>query len=1852
MAITTKNQDYFDDLNIPDVNGKSPIDKNYLRVLFKPGVNVQTRELNQAQSMLQAQIDRLGSGLFKPNSQVVGGQITFDSAIGCIEFSTDSQITESLLTQFQEDLTLLKITRQTTDSTNAISKASVTAIESVTNSNEGATHRIYYKNIEGTPIENVISSSEELTLSYGDFITDEYTLTPIARKKAVGLTADAGIYFVRGSMVASQRQYAARPLDIDSDNFNGFAYFLVEENYVDSIDDSTLNDNASNTSNFLESGADRYQIVLTLKLLTAEELSIAENAIKLADIRSNEIYIQYNGIDQSGAALEDTLARRTYEESGNYTVKNFELELKELFGSDYNAIYTSPQDVLDFTGISSTDASDYFVAKLSPGVAYVKGKRVETLAPSNLVIPKAKKTYTDLTFERGQRTKYNAATSALYGNYVTGYTGYYNSSYNQYNGYGYGAGNIDNGSSGLPVFENDNVSYVLYDSKGLDIGTTKISGIEPEGIKDADQINAKLYLYDIVLDDGARFNDVVVIASDVPIASYGKFSFTVEKPNGVALNDINNTDSIFQFPHEAITSVENLVVSRRLSDTNTLLANTNFVDFSPSEEGPSGRSYDASRNNIVVAKNGEIITSGYYIIPNGNGIRIVFDTTLLAGTTVSVIVTETGNIDGADFGIKLKTTKSVNLIADEGDIYKLDGVYHAISITDTTNWVLVDDGQRDNVYVNAKVRKIGGGTATTLEVTYWEFRNAGGKYYTVNSYKVGNIATSTQAPLDEIPTYGDIVLSDSIDCRSLPNQLRLSLDPYSAITAQIDFYLPRIDLISVNSDNSLRVISGQADLDPKLPNIPDDGMAIYALYVPQFTANATDVDVRFIENRRYTMQDIGNIEKRIGAIEYYTSLSLLERDANDRSIFGTDGEKFKNGFITDGFRNLDVSDSSQPEFLCSIDSERGILYPYHTGYSIPFNPNATTNGVITIKNNKAFLSYSETDVDYLTQSSASQFIDLQPHEQSADVGIMNLTPEVDTWSEKTEQAQTSVELYDGFDSVLRDFANEAGFTGTQWNSWVTTSSVSKKVKNKKAALKFLQANGATGVDIGKFSNKFGGLFGGLFGKKKKRITIQNQVASGVQTDLAFEDVEQSLGDYVKDVKISTYMRTRSVLVDVASVKPNTRFYAFFDGKDVTQFVKLLPTTFNSATYNLTVDEGKSQTELLAKYSTTPQLELKSDEDGNIVAMFIIPNDSDFKFSTGEKLLRLTNSPRNIKDEEDSFAEARFISNGLDIDSSETVISTQVPRVKRQEVQRNRICVRKNDPIAQTFRIEDDCGIFASSVELAFAQKPPAGSAQVQVYLVTVANGYPTDTIVPGSETSLTNSQINVSDDSSLMTRFEFANPIYLEPNVEYAVVAFSGSYGYKAYIADLGAVDITSNGAIISEQPAVGVFFTSANKTTWSASQNRDLKFKINRANFNVTSGTLVVNPVIGSGLHRVDISSFAAVPANDFQNIGWETANVTVAVAEAPVGGRTAVVSPVFNSINTAIVGFNITEPGTGYTSDPVITVTQIGANARSATFQGKRPQYRIGAFNLNQKFIELSGKTQISNILELDTGANARTYSVESGEPVENLVNSNFAIGTDTTDDVRLSTTLTTTDSRISPVIDLESLSLETREYAVKESGATSRYFSKPVYLAEPADQLDVIVDINLPTKSSNIKVFGQFFDENNNSISNKYFTRKSPNSGLKYANVVPGWRLVANGTTVGANVVAIITDVQHVEGIWRYYYNETTAIDVETPYDLIAPSVTLPLSTTPLAETHQVIIGSNNLALSVPTESDWIELTPASPTVIPVNSDRAKYSEVKFNVNPAVDFKQFAVKIEFRGKDYIDVPTIRNFRAIATL
>ena len=64
-------------LNASPYFGDYNEDKNFHRVLFRPSVAVQARELNQVQSILQNQIERFGQHVFKDGSKVKGCGIAY-----------------------------------------------------------------------------------------------------------------------------------------------------------------------------------------------------------------------------------------------------------------------------------------------------------------------------------------------------------------------------------------------------------------------------------------------------------------------------------------------------------------------------------------------------------------------------------------------------------------------------------------------------------------------------------------------------------------------------------------------------------------------------------------------------------------------------------------------------------------------------------------------------------------------------------------------------------------------------------------------------------------------------------------------------------------------------------------------------------------------------------------------------------------------------------------------------------------------------------------------------------------------------------------------------------------------------------------------------------------------------------------------------------------------------------------------------------------------------------------------------------------------------------------------------------------------------------------------------------------------------------------------------------------------------------------------------------------------------------------------------------------------------------------------------------------------------------------------
>ena len=59
--------------------------KNYQRVLFKPGLPIQSRELTTLQSILQNQVEKFGKHFFKEGAVVVPGQLAYESEYTCVQ---------------------------------------------------------------------------------------------------------------------------------------------------------------------------------------------------------------------------------------------------------------------------------------------------------------------------------------------------------------------------------------------------------------------------------------------------------------------------------------------------------------------------------------------------------------------------------------------------------------------------------------------------------------------------------------------------------------------------------------------------------------------------------------------------------------------------------------------------------------------------------------------------------------------------------------------------------------------------------------------------------------------------------------------------------------------------------------------------------------------------------------------------------------------------------------------------------------------------------------------------------------------------------------------------------------------------------------------------------------------------------------------------------------------------------------------------------------------------------------------------------------------------------------------------------------------------------------------------------------------------------------------------------------------------------------------------------------------------------------------------------------------------------------------------------------------------------------
>lgn len=159
-----------------------------------------------------------------------------------------------------------------------------------------------------------------------------------------------------------------------------------------------------------------------------------------------------------------------------------------------------------------------------------------------------------------------------------------------------------------------------------------------------------------------------------------------------------------------------------------------------------------------------------------------------------------------------------------------------------------------------------------------------------------------------------------------------------------------------------------------------------------------------------------------------------------------------------------------------------------------------------------------------------------------------------------------------------------------------------------------------------------------------------------------------------------------------------------------------------------------------------------------------------------------------------------------------------------------------DPVGQGFFTFGTSGpIYISSIDLFFASRDETIPVQLQIRKVTA--GYPDiEFVSPDAVVDLPASSVQTTGDEdgfSKPTTFRFAKPILLEADQQYCFVVQSNSNAYNLYTARMGQESFETK-KVIFEQPYIGTMFKSANNFTWVVSQNETLKFRINKAVFDV----------------------------------------------------------------------------------------------------------------------------------------------------------------------------------------------------------------------------------------------------------------------------------------------------------------------------------------------------------------------------------------------------------------------------------
>jgi hypothetical protein len=558
---------------------------------------------------------------------------------------------------------------------------------------------------------------------------------------------------------------------------------------------------------------------------------------------------------------------------------------------------------------------------------------------------------------------------------------------------------------------------------------------------------------------------------------------------------------------------------------------------------------------------------------------------------------------------------------------------------DVTDNYEFDNGQRKTHYDHATIKLKRGFSSPRgrvfVQYRYLKHEVATG-LFTVDSYV--SPQSTDSVGYANIPSFNNkedqkiVSLRSAFDFRPKrtigdSTSLTGALNPIPSDTMEVNFnyYLSRIDQIVVTPSKEFSVIKGKAAISPVAPPVDSNDMLIYTLSIPAYTESAKDIVSRFYNNRRYKMQDIGAFENRIKQLEYYVTLNSLERDASSTKIMDANGlERSKYGIVTDGFVNddikatrVEVGDDSR----CLITN--GELLPASLMRTVKFSVNnSLSSGATRITGvaGKQVMTLNYTPVEFASQPFATKSIPIANALFANFKGVMKLYPEFSGDVDTETTAKVTLNSNQDIESAFNFINDSLKYIADQNVSWRDDiNSPFAQIADARwyeTRREIDYANAQSWVYLGWVGAHSWGTVAPV-----NDNTYLTKGAQLSQKQISTTTSEISVGEFVTDLSIQPYMKSKQIIFIADGVRPRTTFFSFFDDIAVNQYI-VVP---NKVTLNANTTLTTGEPVLIANSTVDLAANLSSLLSGGTSwkAAYIVVNE---KNSANVSIINETGSP--------------------------------------------------------------------------------------------------------------------------------------------------------------------------------------------------------------------------------------------------------------------------------------------------------------------------------------------------------------------------------------------------------------------------------------------------------------------------------------------------------------------------------------------------------------------------------------------------------------------------------------------------